>query len=304
MQPTGEQYEIASGDYRAIVTQVGGGLRALTYGGRDLVATYGADELTPLGRGALLVPWPNRVDAGRYEFEGTAYQLPVNEPPPLENALHGLVAAQEWTPARHDASGLTLQARLWPRSGYPFLLDLEVRYDLGPDGLSWTLAAVNAGDVAAPYGCSVHPYLVGGPGCVDDWTLRLPARSWLDVDDRLLPQQTRPVEGHDFDFREGKRIGELFVDHAFTDVEYDGSGRAAAQVLADDGSGAEISWDTGCPWVQVHTADRPEPQYHRSSLAVEPMTCPPDAFNSGTDLIVLQPGDRHEATWRIAAVEG
>jgi aldose 1-epimerase len=54
--------------------------------------------------------------------------------------------------------------------------------------------------------------------------------------------------------------------------------------------------------VQVHTGDRPEPADHRRGLAVEPMTCPPDAFTSGVDLVHLGPGESHEASWSIAAI--
>ncbi|HZG95888.1 MAG TPA: aldose 1-epimerase family protein [Mycobacteriales bacterium] len=303
MRPTGEQYEITSGDYRAVVTQVGGGLRLLTHGGRNLVATFAEDQVTQLYRGAVLVPWPNRVASGRYTFDGTEYQLPINEPPPREHALHGLVLFLEWRPVRRDASSVTVGTRLWPQTGYPFLLDFEVTYALSADaGLAWTIAAVNSGDRPAPYGCSIHPYVVAGEGKVDDWTLRLPAASWVDVDARLLPAGTKPVADHEFDFRAGKQIGATEVDHAFTDVEFGADGRAVAQLLAADGSGVQVTWDSSCPWVQVHTADRPEPENNRVGLALEPMTCPPDAFNSGTDLAVLEPGARHEVTWHIAAV--
>ena len=41
---------------------------------------------------------------------------------------------------------------------------------------------------------------------------------------------------------------------------------------------------------------------HRKSLAVEPMTCPPDAFNSGVDLVVLQPGQSHSLALTIGVV--
>ncbi len=54
--------------------------------------------------------------------------------------------------------------------------------------------------------------------------------------------------------------------------------------------------------MQVHTADRPDPDDDRVGLAVEPMTCPPDALNSGTDLVVLAPGDSHAASWEIEAL--
>ena len=73
------------------------------------------------------------------------------------------------------------------------------------------------------------------------------------------------------------------------------------------GTGVEMSWDAACPWVQMHTADRPGLPVHRIGLAVEPMTCAPDAFNADAyaydaGLIVLEPGRSAEASWRIAAI--
>ncbi len=304
MQANGTQYEFSAGAYRAVVTEVGGRLRVLTHDGRELVKGFAADEVAPLSRGALLVPWPNRIADGRYDHAGASFQLPLTEPL-RRNAIHGLLGFAAWNLAHHDASSVTLRHRLWPQTGYPFLLDLEVSYVLAADGLRWSISATNGGDVAAPYGCSIHPYVLAGPGPVDEWTLRVPASRWLAVDpDRLLPLDVHPVEDSDFDFRTARRIGSLQLDHAFTGIDFDADGLATAHVTATDGTGVAMSWDAACPWVQVHTADRPEPEYNRVALAIEPMTCPPDAFNSGTDLVLLQPGASHRVEWRIAAVTG
>jgi aldose 1-epimerase len=145
----------------------------------------------------------------------------------------------------------------------------------------------------------VHPYLVAGPGRVDDWTFELDASRVLAVDpERLLPQGLQDVAGTEQDFRGGRSLRGLAVDHAFTGV-----GRASARVLAADGGGVEMTWDgDACPWVQVHTADRPEPEDDRVGLALEPMTCPPDALRSGVDLVELAPGASHRTWWRIAPV--
>ena len=169
----------------------------------------------------------------------------------------------------------------------------------GDGGLHARITAVNTGPTSAPYGCAPHPYLVGGPGRVDDWTLELPAERVLEVDpERLVPSGLTGVAGSPFDFRTPLRIGGRFVDNAYT-----GLSAGVARLTAADGSGVELPWDPAvAPWVQVHTGDRPEPEADRVGLAVEPMTCPPDAFNSGTDLIVLQPGATTSASWRIAAV--
>ena len=51
-----------------------------------------------------------------------------------------------------------------------------------------------------------------------------------------------------------------------------------------------ITADT--PWVQVYSGE----QVSRRGVAIEPMTCPPDAFNSHTDLVALEPGQTHSMT--------
>lgn len=301
MNPSGEQYAIEADGYFAVITEVGATLRELRHDGRHLVAGFDADELRPVYRGAILAPWPNRIADGSYEFGGVRHQLPLSEPA-RHNALHGLVAWAGWQPVAHDAASVTLRYRLHPQDGYPFRLDFEVTYALGPDGLSCRLVATNSGDVEAPYGCASHCYLVAGSGRVNDWSFELAAEQYLEVTpDRLLPVEVRPVAGTPFDFRKARVIDDTFVDHAFTEID---PAKPYARLLASDGKGVEVRWDAAHKWVQVHTADRPEPRLNRAGLAVEPMTCPPDAFNSGTDVVVLAPGEQVTANWGIAAVSG
>jgi len=181
---------------------------------------------------------------------------------------------------------------------------LDVSFALGADGLTQTVTATNLGRVPAPFGTGPHPYLVAGAGKVDDWLLEHPADEVLTVTpDRLLPVAVEPVDAHpDFDFRTQAQIGSVEIDHAFTALRRSPDGLARVRVLTADSSGVEMSWGAACTWVQIHTADRPGTPGHRAGLAVEPMTCPPDAFNSGTDLIVLEPGVAHAASWTISAV--
>ncbi|MDQ6658585.1 MAG: aldose 1-epimerase family protein [Actinomycetota bacterium] len=300
LEPTGTQIELTAAGYRAVVTEVGGRLRQLSWHGRHLVRTFAADHIPTLYTGAVLAPWPNRLAGGSYSFGGRPLQLPINEVD-RGNALHGLVADRQWTIAEASKTSATLQLRQWPTEGYPFLLDLTLRYALDNGGLTVELAARNNGHHDAPYGCSIHPYLVAGDGTVDDWTLRLAADSYLSVDpERLLPQGLRPVDA--FDFREGRSLAGLVVDHAFTGLSADAAGISSLQLTAPDGAGVTMSWTRSTPWVQLCTADRPEPEFHRTGLAAEPMTCPPDAFNSGTDLVTLSPGEAHTTQIWIAGL--
>jgi aldose 1-epimerase len=293
---------LSAGPYTAAIDQVGATVRSLRHGDHDLVASYPAGTMRPLYRGATIAPWPNRIVDGRYSFGGEEFQLAVNEVD-RHHALHGLVHWIRWEVVDAGDDHVVLDHHLVPQQGYPFALHLTVHYRLTTDGLSATATAMNTGPRAAPYGYCPHPYLVAGPGTVDGWSLELPAARRLDTDDRLSPIGTVAVESVENDFRKAAVIGERQIDHAFTALTRDTDGRATVRVRAPGGSGVKMTFGQWAPWVQVHTADRPEPRWNRAGLAVEPMSCPPDAFNSTQDLVVLQPNDRHVAEWTISAID-
>ncbi len=295
---SGEQVVLTHGDAEVAIASIGASLRSYTVAGRDLVVPFAAEHPRTYFRGAVLAPWPNRIVDGRYTFGGVAQQLPLTEPD-RHHAIHGLVGWADFEVEDASERDVTLSTTVVAQQGYPYRLDVQVGYALTDDGLVTTITATNTGDAAAPYGASIHPYLSAGPGRVDDWTLEVAAAQVLEVDaDRLIPQGLTATAGGPFDFAVPRPIGELFIDHAFTGF---GDGRATLRLIAGDGQGVSMSWDAAnAPWLQIHTADRPEPDAHRAGLAVEPMTCPPDAFNSGTDLVVLEPGDEHRFATVIA----
>ncbi|RUQ98104.1 aldose 1-epimerase family protein [Labedella endophytica] len=301
---SGEQIVIEAHGYVAHVASIGATLRALTLDDRDLVVPFGADEVRPAFRGATLAPWPNRVTDGRYRFDDEDLLLSLTEPE-RGHALHGLAAWLDFSIERSDASSVDLAAVVEAQSGYPFRIRVDVSYRLGSDGLETVVTATNIGPTRAPAGLGPHPYLVAGAGLVDDWDLELPAARVLTVEgERMMPG---PVVGVDelteFDFRSARRIGSTEIDHAFADLtRSDADGDAVVRVTTADGSGVGMRWGTACPWVQVHTADKPGLPVHRIGLAVEPMTCPPDAFNSGVDLDVLEPGEALTASWNIFGI--
>ena len=298
---SGAQYPIAHGSYRATIASVGASLRELSFDGRDLVVPFDADELRPVYRGATLAPWPNRVTDGRYEFGGEALQLSLTEPA-RGHALHGLASWLDFSLASGSANSVTLEAIIEPQAGYPWRVLVSVANTLSDDGLATTVTASNLSEAAAPFGTGPHPYLVAGPGRVDDWTFELPAATVLQVTpDRLIPTEPLDVETAGFDWRTPRPIGDTFIDHAFTDLVRDDAGVATVRLLSGD-TGVEMAWGPECPWVQIHTADQPDPASSRRGLAVEPMTCPPDAFNSGTDLVVIGAGGSTSASWVIRAI--
>ncbi|MFC0674075.1 aldose 1-epimerase family protein [Brachybacterium hainanense] len=297
----GTVHEIAAGDYRAEIAEVGAILESLTYQGRDLLVRNPPTGPMQFYRGAVVAPWPNRIGDGLYTWDGQEIQAALNEPE-RRNALHGLVCFLPFTVAAEAADALELRVLLPASPGYPFSLELAVEHRVdAAAGLTTTVTARNVGAEDAPYGVCPHPYLVAGPEPLDTWTLQTGLGTVVTVTpDRLLPTGIKRVdEGGEFDFRAGRVIGDQQIDHAFTDLERDPDGVARIRLTAPGGTGVEMSADARCSWLQLHTADRPEPEANRKGLAVEPMTCPPDAFRSGTDVIRLAPGAAHEAAWSI-----
>lgn len=305
---SGTQHLLRSGDYQAVVASVGASLRVLRHRGpageRDLVVPFDADEVRPAYRGVTLAPWPNRIVDGRYRFGGVDHVLPLTEPE-RGHALHGLVSWLDFEAVDKGADHVTLAAEIEPQTGYPWRICIESTFRLSADGLEQTVTGTNMSDTVAPFGISGHPYLVAGPGRVDDWTLELPADVVLAVtEDRLIPTVAQGVDESEprrFDFRRPRSIGDARIDHAFTGLQWD-DGMARVRLTDDSGSGVSLAWDGACPWVQVHTADVPGRATDRIGLAVEPMTCPPDAFNSENSLIYLDPASRAGGSWIIAAI--
>ena len=295
----GELFTIAAGAYHAEVSAVGATLESLSTGGRDLLVRNPETGPMQFYRGAIVAPWPNRIGDGLYTWDGQEIQTALTEPE-RGNALHGLVSFQAFIPVTVSEDELVMRTELFPSSGYPFHLLLTVHYALDPqEGLTTTVTARNLGAQDAPYGVCPHPYLVAGPEPLDEWSLQFDAGTVLTVtEDRLLPTGTAAITpGSEFDFRSATVIGPLFIDHAFTDLGRDPQGRLTVTVTAPGGTGVELSAGPELPWLQVHTGDRPEPENDRRGLAVEPMTCPPDAFRSGTDVVRLNPGAEHAAAW-------
>jgi aldose 1-epimerase len=295
--------DLRAGACTAAVSLVGGALAGLTYEGRPLVLDTTADVEAgavpmPAFSGAVLAPWPNRIRDGRYSFDGTAQQLAITE---VDRgcALHGLLVWTKWDVVDRTENSVRLATAVCPQPGYPFTVDVTADYDLRDDGLHVEITAVNQGRNAAPFGTSIHPYLVPGvdDGVMDDWTLTVPLSSVLDVEpERLLPRRLIDVDGTGFDFRAPRPLSGVMLDHAFGPAA-----GGAATLTGPDDFGVQVSWDDRTRWLQVCTIDQAPEPWRRTGLAVEPMSCAPDAFNSGTDLWILAPGEQRSCGLAIAA---
>jgi aldose 1-epimerase len=296
VNPSGEQYWIEVDGQEASVVEVGGGLRTYTVDGVDVLDGYQVDEMASGGRGQNLIPWPNRIEDGKYSFAGVDLQLALTEPS-RNNAIHGLVRWANWTATVHETDRVVMELVLHPQPGYPFTLGLAVEYRVGAGGLSVATTATNLGNGPCPYGAGAHPYLTVGAESVDDVVLLVPASTYLLNDERGIPREQRLTVRSPFRFDEPKRIGELKMDVAFTGLTDN-----EVVVAGPDGQRrARLWWDSAYRWVMVFTGDTLAPGRRRRSLAVEPMTCAPNAFVSGDGLRVLEPDESWTTVWGIAA---
>ena len=247
--------------------------------------------------GKILAPWPNRIRDGKYSFNKNDYQLPINEVS-KNNSLHGLVANSLWEITFQNQSKVILEYLLDQPAIYPGKLQLQVTYEIIENGIEITVLSKNIGEISAPYGVSIHTYLVAGESVKNnELFIQIPADQFQEVDaERLLPIKLQPVDGSNFDFINSKKISDLFIDHAF---KYSSNYPRSISLLNAEGQGAEMIFDEQSKWIQIHTADRDLQADSRMAVAIELMTCPPDAFNSGIDLIVLAPGKNHEYKLKI-----
>lgn len=299
--PSGEQVELRVGGAVATVVEVGGGVRSYSVGGREIVDGYAADEMASAGRGQVLLPWPNRVEDGRWSWQGSDQQLGLTEVK-RNNANHGLVRWSGWQLTREDESTAVARHVLHPQTGYPFRLAAELHYRLTDSGLVVEAHVENRTDVPAPLGLGFHPYLAAG-GPVDECSLTVPGSRWLEVDDRGLPVAEHGVEepasdGSSYDFRAARTIGTQLLDTPYTDLVRDDG---LARVVLDGPAGRTTLWaDETFGYLQVFTGDTvPQQERRRRGVAVEPMTCPANALKTGNGLVVLEPGAALTGSWGI-----
>lgn len=292
--------QLQFGDYLAVIRKHGGGLNSLRFKGRDLVEPFELGSPNRY-RGDVLAPWPNRIRDGKYLVDNKTYTVPINEII-RQTSLHGLVNNLDWNVKDESDKHVELEVELSESIAYPSSLLFTVRYELSDNGLGIEIRATNSGTSRAPYGVSIHPYLIADVSeKVDQWTLTMNSSEVLAVDEiRLLPTRLCDASELDFDFQTGSIIGNRFIDHAF---KVDKAKPRSISLVSQGGLGVKMAFGESSNWIQIHTADREGGSDARRCLAVEPMSCPPDAFNSNIDLVWLNPEESTKSDWRISGIE-
>ena len=293
---TTADYEITSGGARAVITRIGAGLRVFEVAGVPYLETFAEGEHPPLGAGTVLVPWPNRIDHGVWRWDGTEQHVPINEPE-RGHAIHGLVRDHVWEVVQQSADRIMLATDVGVQEGWPVALHTSIDYALDERGLTVTHAVRNIGEASVPFGVGTHPYPRAGNANRAESELQLAANTVLPLDpDTLMPTgPAKPVEGTEYDFRTARPLAGVNLDQPFGECLPGPDGLIHHRLTSPHG-GVELWADPAFRWVQAFTP--PEfPGRADGAVAVEPMTCPPDALNSGDDLITLAPGESWSARW-------
>jgi aldose 1-epimerase len=297
--PTGEQFTIRHGDREAVITEVGATLRAFTIAGQPFVDGFAAEEFVTGSRGVVMLPWPNRIEHGHYTFADQAQQLPIAEPA-KGNAIHGLVRWANWTVIERAEARILMGYLLHAQSGYPFLLALEVEYALADAGLRVRTTARNVGPSPAPFGGGHHPYFTVGTEFVDAARLHVPAETYYLTNERSIPTGRASVVGTELDFRAEHPIGPLHIDTGYTDLAADAEGWRRIALIHPSGTPRlTVAMHPVYRYAQVFSGDTLPPDLRRRGLAIEPMSCAANAFNSGDGLRVLQPGETWSGVWEV-----
>jgi aldose 1-epimerase len=299
--PTGEQFRLTRstphGLAEAVIVEVAASIREFRIGTVELTEPYGEFSTPPFADGIVLVPWPNRIPDGVWELDGAKQQLDITEPD-KHNAIHGLLRFAPYRVIERTDGSITLGATIFPQHGYPFLLETSVRHELTDDGMTVTHRITNESDLPAPVAIGAHPFFQLGDVPTEDLRLTVHAGTRFPVDERLNVSAEITVDGTDYDLRSGRKVADIDLDDAFGDVT--SVNQVTAVLTAPDGRSVALWQDENFPYVQIFTTRKfPRGTGHVTAIAMEPMTAPANAFNSGQSLKWLNPGETWQAAWGI-----
>jgi aldose 1-epimerase len=298
--PSGEQFDIRLGDQHAVVVEVGGGLRTYSVGERAVLDGYAVTAACDGARCQTLVPWPNRVQDGKWSWRGADQQLALTEPE-QHNAIHGLVRWMSWSAIERNEWSVTVACTSHPQPGYPWTIEVRNAWSLTESGLEVSTTIVNHSDTAAPVAAGFHPYIAVGTPTINEALLTVPGETRLLTGAQQIPTGREPVADTPYDFREARPLGDLTIDHTYTDLHRDADGRCRLRLAAPDGSVRVSFWiDEAYPYLEIFTGDAlPDPSRRRQGLGVEPMSVPPNAMVTGESVVVLEPAESWCGHWGI-----
>ncbi len=306
----GNEYTIRAGKYSAVITEQGAALERFDWDGKEITVPFNPEGPVSACNGQILIPYPNRIEDGEYTFEGETYRFPIDEHD-RNNSIHGLGYRSAWKLESLTTNSVSLTWRTPNLACYPFDVFVTLTYALDAEnGLSLTIDAFNNGSVNAPWALATHPWFANGQhGTTTEeidahnaqCSLALPARTHVQVNDRLLPVGTEAVDGTHFDLRDRHTLGNQGFDDAWTDLDHDADGYVRAVFTRPDGVEVTIEGDESITSFQVCNGFGWDGAKKPTGVAIEPQTAYANAFRTGNDLIVIEPGTSAVTQLRYSA---
>ena len=277
---------IATGNYLSIIADYGGAINQFMVQGKQiLLGASNATEFTEIIQntyaGAQLFPFVNRINNGRYSVQFKTFSLPQNDDAGLPHSLHGLVYNQPFSivEVNENIGRLVLEYVLKAsENSYPFEMQLQVTYTLEINSFSVETSIKNLGSTLAPFAYGWHPYFAVS-GLVDDCKLQLPTTKYFLTDNRLIPTgETRELT----DFIKLSTIGSIDLNQCF---EMPCNQKEHAITFVDTEGCIIKLTQKGFGFTQFYIPS------NRKSIAIEPQTSIPDAFNNEIGLNWLLPDE-------------
>jgi len=276
----------------------GGGIRAFRFGGREVIPRDTDIARSKWFSGATLAPWPNRLSDARWTFGGEVLTCPANDV--HGNALHGLVYGRDFEVVEQQANRVTVACMLGKDAVYPFAVRIALTYVLSEDGLTCTMAARNLSTDRVPIAFGSHPYFPFDDGC----TITISARKAWEIDDRMIPTG-RLVDPSLWGVDPGSPtdMSAFSADDCFTDLPRDEHGVAHTVLTYPDGWQTDVWQGRGFDHTVIFTTrDSLWLEAKAYAVGIEPQTAPTNAFNTGTDLVWLDPAAEFSGQWGITVI--
>lgn len=261
-----------------VISDLGCNVNSLILNNQDIIDGNTDKETLSsnyLAKSALLIPFPNRIDKGKYIFKGKEYKLPINKKGE-GHAIHGLIYDKPFklvnTKVSKKSTSATFFYEIAKRqfSGYPFNLLILVTCTLEESHFTISVSATNGSNSILPYGIGWHPYLKANKK-IDMRTLSIPSRHILEIDrtKKMIPtgkiKRTKTFNN--------ALINKQAFDTCFTNL-------ASYKTQFEN---ITLFQDRTMKYLQIYTPP------DRQSIAIEPMSCAPNAFNNKMGLILLAP---------------
>lgn len=226
----------------------------------------------------ILFPFPNRIRAGKFHWDGQDYSLPTTDK--FGNAIHGLCLDRPWRVIEHKDDLVTGQFQLsvdapdrlhlWPTD-----FVIEVDYEIVHNRLRANFRIGNPSNRPLPWGLGTHPYFklpLGADSQVADCLMEVPAaRRWELTD--CLPTGVLLDSDESHKLTDGAWVSTLNLDDVYTDVACDGP--QFDSLIMDERAGLQVIQT--CPPIFREIVVFTPPG--RAAVCIEPYTCPTDAIN-------------------------